>query len=228
MNNLKIGSFLQALRKAKGLTQADVAEYFEISPKTVSKWECGDALPEVPMLKALAEYYDVTVDEILSGEKGKAEESSKIRVEHNNYLYQKKNKLLTVFFVLSLGLVLIAFILFRVLYQVIESEHNVEIAQFTYSLISCIAGVIFIISLYILGSGQNDFEPSQCRKFKRKKYTFLYIVIAAILFGFISHSLGLGSYGVVKYFLILFGVLVGFGVIGFVLWHSIYICKKNE
>lgn len=41
MNNLKIGSFLQALRKAKGLTQAELADYFEISAKTISKWECG-------------------------------------------------------------------------------------------------------------------------------------------------------------------------------------------
>ena len=67
MNNLKVGSFLQALRKAKGLTQAELAEYFEISAKTVSKWECGDSIPEIPMLKALADFYDVSVDEILIG-----------------------------------------------------------------------------------------------------------------------------------------------------------------
>ena len=84
MDNLKVGSFLQALRKAKGLTQSDVADYFEISNKTVSKWECGSALPEIPMLKALAEYYDVTVDEILNGAKAvKNEEVSEKKKKDN-------------------------------------------------------------------------------------------------------------------------------------------------
>lgn len=41
MNLIKIGAFLQSLGKAKGLRQADVAEYFGVSNKTVSKWECG-------------------------------------------------------------------------------------------------------------------------------------------------------------------------------------------
>lgn len=69
MDNIKIGLFLQSLRKEKGITQNGLAEYFGISNKTVSKWECGDALPEIPLLKGIAEYYGVTVDEILNGER---------------------------------------------------------------------------------------------------------------------------------------------------------------
>ena len=227
MNNLKIGSFLQALRKAKGLTQADVAGDFEVSPKTVSKWECGDALPEVPMLKALAEYYDVTVDEILNGEKGKPVENSKIRLEHSNYLYQKKNKLLTVFFILSIGFILIADCLAAIIYNAIENNYKDGIALFTYCLIACISGVIFIIAIYVLGSGQNDFDPKQYRKFRRKKYMFLYFVIAAILFGFISFYLATDSNAsILVYYLILFGVLVGVAVVFFLLFHIISLIKK--
>ena len=69
MDNIKIGLFIQSLRKEKGITQNELAEHFGISNKTVSKWECGDALPEIPLLKSLAEYYGVTVDEILNGER---------------------------------------------------------------------------------------------------------------------------------------------------------------
>lgn len=90
MNNLKIGSFLQALRKAKGLTQAELADYFEISAKTISKWECGDSLPEIPMLKALAEYYDVTVDEILNGERGVKKEEDKNKSKNEKYFMDRK------------------------------------------------------------------------------------------------------------------------------------------
>ena len=42
MDYFKIGSFLQELRKSKGLTQSDIAEHFGINSKTVSKWECGN------------------------------------------------------------------------------------------------------------------------------------------------------------------------------------------
>lgn len=44
MDNIKIGLFLQALRKAKGYTQQELADYLNLSNKTISKWECGDSL----------------------------------------------------------------------------------------------------------------------------------------------------------------------------------------
>ena len=47
MNQDKIGKFIAKERKAKGLTQRQLAERLNISDKTVSKWECGKGLPEV-------------------------------------------------------------------------------------------------------------------------------------------------------------------------------------
>ncbi len=69
MEQKTIGKFLSALRKANGYTQQQVADFLCVSNKTVSKWECDDGYPEITMLPAIAELYNVTVDEILKGER---------------------------------------------------------------------------------------------------------------------------------------------------------------
>lgn len=69
MDTQKTGEFLRALRKAKGLTQEEVAEQLFLSPKTVSRWESGAGLPDINIISGVAALYGVTVDEILQGEK---------------------------------------------------------------------------------------------------------------------------------------------------------------
>lgn len=57
-----VASNLIALRKSKGLTQADVANALNYSDKSVSKWEHADSLPDISILSALADMYGVTLD----------------------------------------------------------------------------------------------------------------------------------------------------------------------
>ena len=59
---------LQELRRRKGLTQEEVAEHLFVSRAAVSKWESGRGYPNIDSLKAIARFYGVTVDELLSGE----------------------------------------------------------------------------------------------------------------------------------------------------------------
>ena len=63
-NDIKttVASNLIALRKSKGLTQADVANALNYSDKSVSKWEHADSLPDISILSALADMYGVTLD----------------------------------------------------------------------------------------------------------------------------------------------------------------------
>lgn len=63
-NDIKttVASNLIALRKSKGLTQADVANALNYSDKSVSKWEHADSLPDISILSALADIYGVTLD----------------------------------------------------------------------------------------------------------------------------------------------------------------------
>ncbi len=57
---------LQELRKKKGLTQEELAEALYVSRTAISKWESGRGYPNIESLKAIAKYFSVTVDELLS------------------------------------------------------------------------------------------------------------------------------------------------------------------
>ncbi len=67
MDTIKIGGYIQHLRKAKGLTQKELAEKLGVSFQAVSKWENGDALPDVALLPELCDILDTTADKLLSG-----------------------------------------------------------------------------------------------------------------------------------------------------------------
>ena len=59
---------LQELRKAKGLTQEELAECIYVSRTAISKWESGRGYPNIDSLKAISNFFGVTIDALLSGE----------------------------------------------------------------------------------------------------------------------------------------------------------------
>ena len=69
MDQARIGKFIAEMRKAKRLTQRQLADALAISDKTVSKWECGKGLPEVSLMLPLCEALEITVNDLLSGER---------------------------------------------------------------------------------------------------------------------------------------------------------------
>lgn len=71
MDKKSMGSFIAALRKAKGWTQKDLAALLHVSDKTVSRWETGDGTPDLSLVPVLAELFGVTCDELLRGERDK-------------------------------------------------------------------------------------------------------------------------------------------------------------
>ena len=72
MDTIKIGNFLRELRKEKNLTQEQLADVFNVSARTVSRWETGSNMPDVSILVEIADYYDLDVREILNGERSNA------------------------------------------------------------------------------------------------------------------------------------------------------------
>jgi len=57
---------LTQMRKRAGLTQAELAEKLNYSDKAVSKWERGESVPDLYVLKQLADFYEVTVDSLIN------------------------------------------------------------------------------------------------------------------------------------------------------------------
>lgn len=60
-----VGKNIQTLRTTKGLTQQQLAEHLNYSDKTVSKWERGESLPDIVVLKMIADYFQVSLDYIV-------------------------------------------------------------------------------------------------------------------------------------------------------------------
>ena len=72
-------------RKASGLTQLELAEKFNYSDKSVSKWERGEGFPDVFVLKSLADFYGITIDDFYQSEH-KAVKVSQNRKRRQTYL----------------------------------------------------------------------------------------------------------------------------------------------
>lgn len=67
-NTKEVGNIISELRKERGLTQRQLAEMVFVSPSTISKWENGDAIPDIYRLKELSEVFQVSVSELLGEE----------------------------------------------------------------------------------------------------------------------------------------------------------------
>lgn len=87
MDQNKIGKFIAEMRKQQNYTQREFAEILGISDKTVSKWECGNGMPELSLMLPVCEMLRITLNELFSGEKltdadykNKAEENLMILV----------------------------------------------------------------------------------------------------------------------------------------------------
>lgn len=95
MNQIKIGKFIAECRKRKSLTQIQLAEKLNITDKAVSKWERGMAMPDSSIMLELCDILDITVNELLSGEKISMENNDRkneqLLVDMSKEL-EKKNK----------------------------------------------------------------------------------------------------------------------------------------
>lgn len=69
MDQKKIGAFLKELRKEKQLTQEQLAEILGVTNRSISRWENGVNMPDFDLVIEIANYYDVSIEEILDGER---------------------------------------------------------------------------------------------------------------------------------------------------------------
>ena len=65
---MELNEKLQQLRKQKNLTQEELSQALYVSRTAISKWESGRGYPSIDSLKAIAKFFGISVDELLSGE----------------------------------------------------------------------------------------------------------------------------------------------------------------
>lgn len=82
---VSLGKVLSSKRKAKRITQQELADFVGVSKTSVSKWENGQTYPDITLLPLLAAYFDVSIDELLNYEP----ELSKEEIQHIYLSIQK-------------------------------------------------------------------------------------------------------------------------------------------
>ena len=97
MDLIKVGAFLQTLRKEKGLTQEQLAEQVGVARRTVSRWETGSNMPDLDILLELADFYSVDLREILDGERKSEQMNEQLKetvLQVADYSNEEKARLL--------------------------------------------------------------------------------------------------------------------------------------
>lgn len=124
MDNKKIGEFILKLRKEQKLTQDELAEKIPISRQAVSKWERGITIPDSATLLKLSEIFNVSINEILCGQKLNLKNKKEINNLSLN-LYNKiiKNKKIIR---LLIGCIILLFIMF-LSYYFINQYNSIQI-----------------------------------------------------------------------------------------------------
>lgn len=64
---MALGENIAVLRKKRGLTQEKLAEIFEVSRQSVTKWESGESEPSIDKLVKLSKYFGISIDELIQG-----------------------------------------------------------------------------------------------------------------------------------------------------------------
>ena len=93
MDQMKTGKFIAALRKEKNMTQEKLGEKLGVTNKTVSRWENGNYMPDIEMLLLLSKEFDVSINEIISGERLLTEDFKK--AADNNLVAALENSTFT-------------------------------------------------------------------------------------------------------------------------------------
>ncbi len=134
MNTIDVGKFICELRKEKGLTQKELAKNLNVTDKAVSKWETGKCYPDIEMLEKISTLFNVSINEILSGEKIQPEKIQEQADKNIIQVIKKSNKEKSKGQIIALILSIITFISgFYALYQSFTTKKNQHISIQTYS-----------------------------------------------------------------------------------------------
>ena len=153
MNQEKIGKFIAKCRKDKNMTQSELAEKLGVTDKSIGNWENGRNMPDLSLFKPLCDTLEITINDLLSGEKISKEKYQE-KFEENivntiDYSTKKVNKYSNV-----IGLMLVIFGLFISMsaIMIFPSESSWG------SIYSVFGVVIFVIGISKLTRGMKYYK----------------------------------------------------------------------
>ena len=165
MNQVKIGKFIAQCRRNKKLTQSQLAEKLNITDRAISKWETGKGMPDSSIMLKLCSELEITVNELLSGEKIEMDNYNKISEENLvelKKLDEAKNRML-------LQLEIIIGILSTIAFLGIVLLTNIFVENQTYISIICICSfIIFFIGISFTLKIETIAGYYECKKCNHK------------------------------------------------------------
>ena len=163
MDQIKIGGFIAEERKRKGYTQKILSEKLGISDKTISKWERGNGFPEVSLLIPLCSELDITVNELLSGERVSEEQYRKKAEENMVNLVKEaqENKKKTILSVMVGILTILAAVPLFMVAGMFDMRTGVRI---TFIVIGIVVMIIGIAVACIMDREAGAFECPECHE----------------------------------------------------------------
>lgn len=203
MDQKKIGAFLKELRKEKQLTQEQLAEILGVTNRSISRWENGVNMPDFDLVIEIANYYDVSIEEILDGERknemvDKKTEQMLLKVaDYESEEKQRFSRRICGLFIAAI----LAFVLYSVLnFTGLDTQNGYEqIASYAMGLVggTLLVGALYTSGylakikavkrrlLYKTGKSSDDTENGNGEKRNRVFYITLSIVLFAsgIAFG---------------------------------------------
>jgi transcriptional regulator with XRE-family HTH domain len=199
LDQIKIGTFLKLLRKEKNLTQEQLAEQLGVSNRTVSRWENGNNMPDISLLSEIAEFYDVSIPELIYGERkseNMREEAKEVAETMSDYAKAEKETLVKSIRNMSL-IGLIALIIYMVLGRTSVYDRN-NLFRYVYGISEALIYVtVLMFPLYTTGLLSKIRIRTTNSKFKNIPVPAIKIIgfiaafaIAALIRIWISKSFG--------------------------------------
>lgn len=189
MEKKTLGSLISALRRASGMTQKDLAEKLNVSDKAVSRWERDESAPDLTLLPLIADLFNITVDELLRGQRRSVTEASEnaeqteYKKEENNHrqkmLLANSMRRFKSFMFIPIGLeaagLLVAMICNFGFYR--------AALGFLFGTTFMVAAVIcsFVFTGMALPTNEDEYDSLLINEYKRNVLTYTYKVLFAAL-----------------------------------------------
>ena len=173
MDKTQMGNFIKEQRMALGLTQQQLAEQLHVTNKAVSRWETGNAYPDIALLDTLAAVLSVSVEELCRGEKlalPSADTNVLLGDVISEVKQQKKDraaKWIRILCLSTFSVILLAFLFFAGAFFFIHNEVNIDEALFTLALGAFAIGLMlfrFGIPILLLAIALPPLLRSRSRK----------------------------------------------------------------
>lgn len=157
---MNLGQRLIELRKAKHLSQEEVAEKLNVTRQTISKWETNQSSPEFDKILPLCELFEISTDQLITGKKNKINNSEDEILNSND---NKKNRTIG----LTIGILLYFLSIVWIMISIPVLNINPIVASAKFILICGIATCILIYSRIMFKSKKPKKEKKQNKLFKQ-------------------------------------------------------------